>query len=134
MRPTTVQATSALGKPSSPLSKLLPYLSQRFAAGLQTWVRAAASPGRGIVNDGAKNQVPGGKNLPSVEQCACPRCQLPHTGFYRNAPENSQIRAAVWFLTSHSRLPSPHRQLPASYVPLLRTSSTHFETFANFFD
>jgi len=29
-------------------------------------VRAAASPGRGMVIDGAKNQVPGGKNLPSA--------------------------------------------------------------------
>jgi len=46
---------------------VLPYLSQRFAAGLQTWVRAAASPGRGMVIDGEKNQVPGGKTCPSLD-------------------------------------------------------------------
>ena len=40
--------------------------SQRFAVGLQTLVRAAASPGRGMLINGAKNQVPGGKGLPSA--------------------------------------------------------------------
>jgi len=49
----------------------MPLYSQRFAAGLQTLVRAAASPGRGMVIDGAKNQVPGGKGLPSTGLALC---------------------------------------------------------------
>jgi len=49
----------------------MPLYSQHFAAGLQILVRAAASPGRGMVINGAKNQVPGGKGLPSAGLALC---------------------------------------------------------------
>ena len=57
--------------PRAHLQNAMPLYSQRFAAGLQTLVRAAASSGKGMVIDGAKNQVPGGKGLPSAGLALC---------------------------------------------------------------
>ena len=127
-----VQATSVLDKPSSPLAKCVAIFVPAFCSGPANLGACCSKPGKG---DGYRwsKESSAWRQKPALrwpclvkgwEQCACPRCQLPHTGFCRYTPENWQIRAAGWVLTLHSRLPSPRRQLPASYAPLLRTSAT----------
>ena len=108
-RPAAVQAAIALDKPSSPLPKCVATFSPAFCDGPATFDACCSKPWKGDwyrwgKESSAWRQRPplrGPCLVQGWEQCACPRCQLPHTGFCRCAPGNSQIRAAGWLSSHH---------------------------------